>query len=910
VLVGRGDERAQLDGMIARARDGGSAALVVHGEPGIGKTRLLEYAAEAAAGFTVLRSRPLEAESELAFAGLSDLLRPVLSLLGGLPEPQAAALSGALALGPSAPGDRFAIAAATLSLLAAAAGECPVLAVVDDGHWLDRPSREALLFAGRRLGSEGVLLLLGTRDGAWVPAAGLRTLELRGLPAEDAAALIEQTGTPTGAAARNLIVTETRGNPLAILEAVAALTDAELLGQAPVTRPLAVGASLGHAFARQLDVLPAETQDALLIAAASDTGSAGEITRALAHAGLSLSALEPAERDGVIALDGGRVEFRHPLVRSAAYHQHGPADRRAAHRALAAAAGADAAESAAWHLAAASAGPDEEAAALLETLAESAFARSAYATAARAFQAAASLSPHVTDRVRRTTGAGRALWLAGEGDRAATLLETVLDLAVEPTVRAGLQESRGRAMLFARPVSQTQAMLIAEASRVEPHDQARASALLAAAALTRLMAGDLAGADETARRALATARPGTQPAAVTALALVAAGGGHVNEALALIRPVLSSLELIDPLADLPLGLSVAQTLGWIEQAPDAREMLDRIIGAARTAGTPAVLPSPLAMSSEFEFRRGKIAAAYAAATESVQLAAETGQEGLSSWSLVALARVEAVCGQDEDCQAHVAAGLELSRRTGWVMTEIYAAAVLGLLELSRGRADRAAMHLAECARLERQCSAGLLVPTFAQWAADLVEAHVRRSALAAAEQSLDMLEDQARRTGLKWANAGAARCRAMLAGDDQYEPEFQAALRLYGEEMAFERARTLLALGQRRRRSRRHADAQAPLHEALAYFERNGAEPWARQARAEVTANGEAPPRGTAGNLLSLTPQELHVALTIARGATNREAAAALFLSPKTIEFHLGNVYRKLAVRSRTELVRRVEGLT
>ena len=316
------------------------------------------------------------------------------------------------------------------------------------------------------------------------------------------------------------------------------------------------------------------------------------------------------------------------------------------------------------------------------------------------------------------------------------------------------------------------------------------------------------------------------------------------------------------------------------------------------------------MFSEFELRRGKIAAAYATAAESVQLAAETGQAALSSFSLVILARAEAILGHDEDCRAHVAAGLEFSRRIGLDVIEIYAAAVLGLLELSRGRADRAAVHLDECARLEKQYSTGILLPTITQWAADLVEAHIRSGAMTDAERSLAMLGDVARRTGLKWANAGAARCRGMLAGEDRYEQEFQTALAVYGEEMAFERARTLLALGIRRRRSRRRADAQAALHEALAYFERSGAEPWAGQAQTELRAIGVMPPPDNAGSLRSLTPQELQVALTVAHGSTNREAAAALFLSPKTVEFHLGNTYRKLGVRSRAELVRRVEGLT
>jgi DNA-binding CsgD family transcriptional regulator len=916
VLVGREQERTRLDSLIARARGGESAALLLHGEPGIGKTRLLEHAAATAADFKVLRARPLEAESELAFAGLSELLRPVLRLLGRIPGPQEAALSGALALGPPVPGDRFAVAAATLSLLAAAAEESAVLVVVDDAHWLDTPSREALLFAGRRLGSEGVLLLLGMRERDWIPAAGLGTLELHGMSTADAAALVEHTGTPVDAAVRYRIVTETRGNPLAILEAVATLTDAELLGKAPITHPLAVGASLKQSFAEQLDILPRDTQDALLIAAASDTGSAGEIGRALARAGLSLDVLEPAERDGVIILSGERIEFRHPLVRSAAYHRHGPPERRAAHRALAAAAGAG--ERAAWHLAAASAGPDEEIAALLEMSAASAFARSAYAAAASAFQAAALLSPDDDDCLRRTMGAGRALWLAGEGKRAAALLKSVLDLASEPAARADLQHLRGLAMLSTSPVSETYAMLVAEAGRVEPHDRARASALRATAALACLIADDLAGAVEMARRALAGAGPEDRPIATMVLAQVTAGSGQAEEVFALLEPILESLESIDPLGELSFVLSgAAQSLVWTEQWAHASKVFDRIISAARTAGAPAVLPLPLAVLAEFELRRGKIAAAYAAAAESVQLAAEsvqlaaeTGQAGLSSYSLVVLARVEAVLGHDEDCRAHVAAGLEFSRLIGWDAVEIFAAAVLGLLELSRGHADRAAIHLAECARLEKQLNPDTVVLTITQSAADLVEAQIRSGALTDAKRSLRMLEGIACRTGLRWANAGAGRCRGMLAGEDRYEREFQTALALYGEEMAFERARTLLALGMRRRRSRRRADARAALHEALAYFERSGAEPWAGQARAELRATGVMPPLENADGLRSLTSQELQVALIVAQGNTNREAAAALFLSPKTVEFHLGNTYRKLGVRSRAELVRRVEGLT
>jgi DNA-binding CsgD family transcriptional regulator len=465
-------------------------------------------------------------------------------------------------------------------------------------------------------------------------------------------------------------------------------------------------------------------------------------------------------------------------------------------------------------------------------------------------------------------------------------------------------------MLFTSPVSETYAMLAAEADRVEPHDAARAAALLGNAGVACFLAGDWAGAGEIAQRGLSIAGPKAGPTATMVLAIARANHGVVDEVPVLLESLPESLDCIDPLGEFSFVLNGATlSLVWIEQWVQASRIFDRIISTTRAASAPAVLTLPLALLSDFELRRGKIATAYATAAESAQLAAETGQTFVTSLALVTLARVEAILGHDGDCRRHVATGLELSRRTGFDVVEDFAASTLGLLELSRGRADRAVPHLTDCARLEEPSGTGILLPAVTQWAADLVEAQIRSGAIADAERSLVLLEEKARRTGLRWLNASAARCRGILAGEGCYEQEFETALALYGEEMAFERARTQLTLGMRRRRSRRRADARAVLHEALGYFERNGAEPWAEQARAELRATGEIPSPDTTGSLRSLTPQELQVALTVAQGITNREAAAALFLSPKTVEFHLGNTYRKLGVRSRTELVRRVEGL-
>ncbi|HEX7525039.1 MAG TPA: helix-turn-helix transcriptional regulator, partial [Gaiellaceae bacterium] len=397
---------------------------------------------------------------------------------------------------------------------------------------------------------------------------------------------------------------------------------------------------------------------------------------------------------------------------------------------------------------------------------------------------------------------------------------------------------------------------------------------------------------------------------LTALAL-ATGltlAGRIGEARGIFEPLIPVLETIDPLSEAGfLLVATPAALIWMGDPSTARRMLERIVGVARGASAVTLLPYPLAMLSELELRCGRLAAAYAAATESVRLAAETGQAGLSSYSLVALARVEALRGLESECRGHVAAALEGSRRLGATSIENYAASVLGVLELSFGRPERATAHLEKCARLEIEY--GLKLPDVVPWNADLIEAYVRVGRAEDAVRELETLEEQGRATGSRWAAAAAARCRGLLADEDGYETILLRALELHGDHEPFERARTELCLGRRRRHSRHRAAARAVLRQALATFETLGAEPWAEQARVELRVAGETPAPSPGGSLMTLTPQELQVALVVAGGATNREAGGALFISPKTVEFHLGHVYGKLGVRSRTELVRKVAGL-
>jgi DNA-binding CsgD family transcriptional regulator len=366
-------------------------------------------------------------------------------------------------------------------------------------------------------------------------------------------------------------------------------------------------------------------------------------------------------------------------------------------------------------------------------------------------------------------------------------------------------------------------------------------------------------------------------------------------------------DVIDPLGEGGQHMALAaQRLSFLEDFERAESILKRMIDAARLASALSVLPFPLAVMAEHELRLGRVSAAHATAAESVRLATETGPNA-GAFSLVTLARIEAVLGLEEQCREHVSTGRALSRKVGSSTIEWYAEAVLGLLELSLGNLEQAYAHTIEAARLELQIGVGL--PVIVPLRPDLIEAAIRLGRLDDAARELELFEEQARVTGVSWAAATAARCRGLIDDESTYETTFAQALALHGTTSPWERARTELCLGRRRRRSRRRAEARASLRSALATFESIGAESWAEEARRELRATGLTVTPSLDPTLRDLTPQELQVALIIAKGATTKEAAVSLFLSPKTIEFHLSNTYRKLAVRSRAELVRRVEHL-
>jgi DNA-binding CsgD family transcriptional regulator/tetratricopeptide (TPR) repeat protein len=913
MLVGRGDEQARIEALLADAASGVSRALVIRGEPGIGKSALLRYAAERAEGLTVLRATGIESESELPFSGLSELLRPLIGRLNDIPPPQAAALAGALALGPPVAEDGFTIRLATLSLLAHAAEQRPVLALVDDAHWLDASSRDALLFTARRLQADRVLMLFAARSGEPIPfdAPGVAELELQGIDEDACSVLLARAaGSNVAATVVRKIRQATGGNPLAILETPRVLSAEQLAGVEPLAEPLPAGPGIKRSFERRVAALPAETQTALLLVAASPSASTTEVRRACGVLGIAGAALEDAETAGLIRDDGLRIQFDHPLVRAAVYHRVPPPARRAAHRALAQAIEKDASVGRkAWHLAAAALGEDEQVAAILEDAAREARERSGHAAAASAFERAAHMTTDREQRARRLLEAGRDAFVAGEPGRALAFLQEALQHTRDASLRADIEHTRGRIEMSTQSPTRARKTLLAAADAVEPQDPARAALILVDAVTTCFREGD---PDEGVMRpALRIAKRGYELGSQVGGVAEAAAGGLLGKTLVLLGraeegyPLLLRWQEKIEEIDLSLGVQLIQcalVFMWLEEYERARTSLERFIDRARSAGALGVLSYPLCNLSEVDFRTGRWSAAYADASEAYQLATELGQTVQLIYALICLAWVEAGLGREQDCREHLDRALSLYPPFG--LTAVgYCMSIRGLLELGLGRNMEATTQLqALSQQLERE---GVGEPALGQFMPDLIEACARAGARAEAEGTLESFEALARKTGRTWALATAARCKGILAGSDFEEP-FEEALRWHGATPTpFDMARTELCYGERLRRARRRAGARVHLRSALDTFEQLGAQPWAERARVELSATGETARSRRWSGEEQLTRQELQIANVVAQGATNREVAEKLFLSVKTVEAHLGRIYGKLGVRSRTELARR-----
>ncbi|GAB6899424.1 LuxR family transcriptional regulator [Kineosporia succinea] len=898
-----------IDELLSGVREGRGAALVIHGEAGIGKSTLLGYAQEQAQDMRVLSVRGFESESDIPFAGLADLIRPVLGLLETLPPPQAAALQSALSLGPPVAGDRFSVCAATVGVLAAAAADTPLLVVIDDLQWLDVSSREAVLFAGRRLANDGIGLLAALRtepDRAGVldrQYAGLPQLALRGLTETDARELCRTLRPSASPEEIEQIYSDTAGNPLGIQELVGALGRTASGGH-PVP---AQSTRLTQTLAARLAEVPGRTRQAMLLVAAAGGGQTDVVRRAAGVIGLELADFAPAEDAGLILADDEHVDFRHPLMRSVLNSAATLHERTAAHSALAQALaqvpGEAAADARAWHLAQAALPPDERVSELLAEAGTRARYRGGNREAARAFEQAARFCAPAA-RPALLLRAARCWQLAGRSGKMIPLLDEALELATDPKLRALIRHMRGYMRMWRALPREALAEMIDGANEVEKVDAARASLMYADAAIAHFMLGEPVELLAATKRAFELSE-GTEGVARLVAAVAYSGSlvinGHRAQGQELLSQVVPPLLEVSPLPRAQEFAHSAFIAMWLEDYALAGKLLDAIISEARANGALGVLPQALSIAAELAFRLGRWRESQVHADESVELAKETRQANV--YGMYFVARNHAVRGRSKEALKMIGLINEITTKYDAVGMRLQTTHVLGLLALGEGDLDEAIARLEETGRLP--VSVNTRDQSIVPWAFDLVEAYARAGRTADAQTLLDEIAVYEAPPGVRsdMLIARTWRCRGLLAnGKAEVAEAFEAALEAHDRlPMPFERARTLLYYGERLRRGRQRAEARTRLRKAIEIFEQLDAPSWANRARNELKATGETLERGT-GIAAELTPQELQVAMVVARGLSNSEAAAALFLSQKTIEYHLSNVYRKTGLRSRGDL--------
>ncbi|MFG2000866.1 ATP-binding protein [Spirillospora sp. NPDC048911] len=915
MLYGRTTELQVVGGLAEGARNGVSGVLVVRGEPGIGKSALLDGAAATAGGMRVLRGVGIESEAQLPFAGLHLLLRPALHRLERLPEPQQRALEGAFGLGPAVPADRMLVGLAVLTLLAELADESPLLCLVDDAQWLDRPSAEALLFAARRLGAEPVAMILAVREGETpFPAPGLPELRLTGLGPQDAAALVDDQAAGLSPAVRYRVLAEAGGNPLALIELPAALTtgaggrlgdlSGDLSQQPGASLPLT--GRLQAAFHGQAARLPAATRALLLVAAADDTGELPIVLAAAkALSSVELHDLPPALDAGLIRLDevGRRLSFRHPLVRAAVY-QGAPLDRRlAAHRALAdALPGTDQAGRRAWHLATAATGPDEHAAAELERAAAQAARRNGHSAAAAAYERAAGLTADETNQGRLLTHAAESAIEAGELRGARSFAERARPRVTDPPTAARLVLVLSAAHAGEGALRASHDLLLAEVARIRKDDPHGAVTLLMEAFGNVWFGGDRDMAVQTATQLdEIELDPGDRLRPVRELQdwIVSLVIGRATDRLPPMADVVAASREIYA-GDTRTLMEIAGLELVAGRDAEAYGLAAEITAEARAKGYVGTLPAALYHVAAAQTNLGRYRDALASAAEADDIGRDTGQWRWSSLANGVMAYLAAIEGDERRCR-----DLAVRTRTeaaGRIFSPGASRAewALALLDLGGGRAEATLKRLEDLGRGggRHQLASERSVP-------DLIEAAVRIGEPARAAGPFTRFEAAARRIGRPPIDALAERCRALLSSDDRAGEHYAAALRSHEEDSRpFEHARTELLYGEWLRRARRKSEAREHLRAALETFDRIGARPWAERAHTELDATGLAVKhnRQAPGPLAQLTPQELQIVRLAAQGLSNRDIAAQLFLSPRTVGHHLYKAYPKLGVASRGEL--------
>jgi DNA-binding CsgD family transcriptional regulator/tetratricopeptide (TPR) repeat protein len=901
VLRGRSDQTAVLDRLLESVRGGESRVLVVHGEAGVGKSALLEYVTERASGCRVARAAGVQSEMELAFAGLHQLIAPMLDHVERLPAPQRDALLTAFGMARGAAPNRFLVGLAVLGLLADVAAEQPLLCLIDDAQWLDQTSAQALAFVARRLDTESVAVIFGTREPAGGDLTGLPELTLEGLSDADARVLLASViPGRLDERVRDRIIAESDGNPLALLELPRGVTMAELAGGFGVAGQLALAGRIEQSFLRRIARLPEVTQRLMLLAAAEPVGDPALLWRAARCLGISADAPAPAEAEGLLTV-GARVIFRHPLVRSAVYQTAPASDRRIAHRALAGATDPRTdPDRRAWHRAQAASGPDEDVAVELERSAGRAQARGGLAAAAAFLARAAELTPEPARRAERALAAAQATHQAGTPDAALELLSIAEVGPLGNLQRAQVELLRTQIAFAVSRSNDAPPLLLKAAEQLEPLDVCMARETYLETLWAAMFVGRLAGGTGLleAAEAASAAPPSPQPPRAPDLLLdglamlltqgYPAGIPILNRALNAFQS--ESITMEEEIRWLHLACRIAVDL-WDDTAWEVLSI--RHVQLARAAGTLSELPIALNTRIGVHLNAGELAAAASLVDEVETVIQATGSQ-VAPYGAVGLAAWE---GREADAaELFETTTKEVVRRgegvgltaIAWASAQLYNS--LGRYEEALAAAEQASEYPQEL--------------LFSTWGlVELIEAAARSREPQRAADALQRLSEATRACGTDWALGIETRSRALLSDGNAAERLYREAIdRLGRTRVRGALGRAHLLYGEWLRRENRRTEAREQLRTAHQMFVTMGAEAFAERTRRELLATGETARKRTAETGSQLTAQETQIARLAGDGLSNRQIGARLFISPRTVEYHLHKVFTKLGISSRNQL--------
>jgi DNA-binding CsgD family transcriptional regulator len=910
-LLDRRTEKAAINRVLDYVRDGFSGTLVLRGGPGVGKTALLEYAIDSAVDLRVSTAVGVESEISLDFASLHQLLVPFMAGIADLPPPQRRALRVAFGWDEGPPPDRFLVGLAALTVVSRAADDQPVLCLVDDAQWLDVESAHLLAMVARRLHADrvGMILAMGEPAALREPEAlqafeGLPTVDVGGLPDAEAAELLRRVaGAPLDNQVVGRILADTQRNPLALVELGSEFTADQLAGRAALPAPMPLSQRLEHRFLRQLRDLPAQTQAFLLLVAAEASTERSLLWRAAGQAGIDADAAAAAEAAGLLAVSGSSVRFPHPLIRSAVYHGAADAQRRAAHLALAAATGSESGadqDRRAWHRAAAAIVPDEGIASDLDETAERASARGGYAVRAALLRRAVELTPDGGRRAQREVELAEAEFVGGHPDIAQDLIDGAVPRLTDQTQRGRAKRLDGE-ILFRRGDAAAAAGVLADASRALAADDRAARDTMLEATQAAMWAGP---AQTRKITSAALPFPSVTSSEPTVSDLLLEGyrarftAGY-SAAVCPFRAAVSALRAddLDPETGLQwfaLGIAAAGSL-WDDQG--FIDISDRWVHIARTLGALTELPVALAFQALSACLAGRFEDADTRSAEMRELIMVSGRPGMLGIDSRGEGLVLAYRGRVAAARASGVAQIyeSTARGEGGCPANLgrYIVAVADLLGGDFDAAQAGALTVVED---DPAGTAEVALP-------DLIEAAARAGNREVAGSAFETLSQRALAAGTAWALGLRARCAALVNEDEHTEEHYQESVsQLKRSRAAVELARTHLLFGEWLRRAKRRRDARRELRTARDMFEAMGAEGFAERTSTELRATGERARARTPETTFDLTPREAQVADLAAAGASNNEIAAQLFVSPSTVEYHLGKVFRKLGVTSRTQL--------